>query len=275
MKKLPLIAILDQSNLMKERVNTLISDLEVEVIELRSPIALLSLMAERDYKINLIVTDLTFRSGDFSGDVDMLQLIRSKSSQIPIMTFVLPGKKESSAKCLLLAANEYVLIPIDEQSVKCKIAKYLNCEHLCNESVVKFNLKDYLNIEIYKAAKGKYPFTMLKINFNYEGDENYTGIGNNFHPHSEELFTAFKKMVWDGDTYLQYGFRSHLGVFPFCDKKNATHLISKLEQKFYEAKSGMAGMQDYKMSYALSCYPNDGCSCDELLNMLTVREQKR
>ena len=50
MKKLPLIAILDQSNLMKERVNTLISDLEVEVIELRSPIALLSLMAEETIK---------------------------------------------------------------------------------------------------------------------------------------------------------------------------------------------------------------------------------
>lgn len=272
MKKLPLIAIIDQNNSSKEKISTLISDLEVEIVEIHSPIALLSLMAERDYKINLIVTDLIFKSGDSSGDVDILQLIRSKSSQIPIMTFILPEKKDSSAKCLLLGVNEYMLMPIDDHTVKSRIMKYLHWDHLSNEGIVKFNLKDYLGMEIYKAAKGKYSFTMMKIDFNYEGDEAYAGIGNNFHPHSEELFAAFKKMVWDGDTYLQYGFRSHLGFFPFCDKRNATRLIHKLEQKFYEVKSGMPGMYSYKMTYALSCYPNDGCSSDEMLQVLSSRE---
>ncbi len=273
MKRRPLIVLVDQNDHAREKIDQLLSNLDAEILAVNDPVTLLSLMAERDYRINLIVTDLTLKSPDSSVDVDIPQLIRSKSHRIPIMTFMRSGQRESSTKCLFLGTNEYHLLPIDDQFIRDHLLKYLNWDLLSDDSVLNFNIKDYLHTEIYKASKGKYPMTMMKISFHFDGEDGQVGIGNNFHPHSEEIYQSFKKMLWDGDTNLQYGFQCHLGFFPFCDKRHTTKLIQKLEQRFYEVRATRAGLQNYKMGCVFACYPNDGCSSEEILNALLARDR--
>ena len=269
----PVIVLIDPNIMVKTRIHELLVGEAVEIVDLTSPMALLSFMSEREYKINLIITDIEIESSaEFSG-VDILSLIRNKSSHIPVMILSSTSKKETITHCILSGATEYILKPFEDSFLKSKILKYMDLEVLRDESILKFNLRDYLNSEIYKASKGRYSFTLLKADFVPMLVGDMSPKDSHFYRHTDSLYSTIKSLFWDGDIYIQYGFQSQLGFFPFSDSTSILKVKEKIDRKYMEYKSINQDISGYEIKYTYSCYPDDGDSAADLLRVISSRDE--
>lgn len=270
MSKTPVIALVDPNIMVKTRIHEFLAGENVEIVEIASPMALLSFMAERDYKINLIVTDIEIENNAGFNGVDILSLIRSKSSNIPIMILSSISKKETITRTILSGATEYILKPFEDDFLKKKIIKYLDLEILHEESVLRFNLADYLNSEIYKASKGRYSFTLLRVDF-VLANVNNINKENSFYRHADSLYSAIKTLFWDGDLYIPYGFQSHLGFFPFSDNVSVLTVKEKIDKKYAAYVAAHPDISTYKLNHTCCCYPDDGYTSADLLKIVAEK----
>lgn len=271
MDTIPIIVLIDPNIMVKTRIHEILAGEQVEIVDITSPMSLLSFMSEREYKINLIITDIEIESSvEFNG-VDILSLIRNKSSYIPVMILSSASKKEIITRCILSGATEYILKPFEDSFLKSKILKYMDLEVLHDESVLKFNLRDYLDSEIYKASKGRYSFSLLKTDFLPAAIEGHKD--NHFYRHTDSLYSAIKSMFWDGDIYIQYGFQSQLGFFPFSDGSSILKVKEKIARKYMEYKTVNNDISNYEIKYTYVCYPEDGDTAADLLRVISGRDE--
>ena len=112
--------------------------------------------------------------------------------------------------------------------------KYIDIETLNKSTILNFNLNDFLSGEIYKARKGKYNFTLLSIKFSEysEGEGGQTS----FLIYSDMIYRTIKELFWEADLYIQYGFQSHLGFFPFCTEKSVKIISNKIWSPLHGSK---------------------------------------
>ena len=258
----PIVIIIEQNVMVKNRVCQMLSRIDLDVIEVSSPSGLLNLISKR---VRLIITDFEFRPNTPFGDIDILSLIRSRSTKVPIMVLSSNGKKESIMRCMLSGANEYMLKPFEDEVLKSKILKCLDINQVAENSVIKFKLRDYLSREIYKASKGNYPFTLLKVEFCEKGG---TKKDNQFYKYADHVYSEIKKVYWEGDTYLPHGFQSHLGLFPFCDDQNIVCIQNKIEEQFKVCQNAIEGLGNFETSFVCASYPKNGESTKELLEII-------
>ncbi len=262
MDRKPIVILIEQNVLVKNRVSQILSSVDMEVIEVSSPSGLMNLFSK---KVRLIITDTEFGANtEFSG-VDILSLIRGQNTKVPIVVLSSNGKKESIMRSMLSGANEYILKPFDDDILKSKILKCLDLNQVSENSIIKFKLRDYLSREIYKASKGNYTFTLLKVDFcEKEGRKKE----NKFYKYSEHVYSEIKKVYWGGDTYIPHGFQSHLGFFPFCDDENIILIKNKIEEQFKECQNTIEELGNFETSFICASYPKNGKSTNELLKII-------
>lgn len=262
MDRKPIVILIEQNILIKNRICQLLSAFDIDVIEVNSPNSMLNLFSQ---KVRLIITDTEFGANtEFSG-VDILSLIRGKSRKVPIIVLSSNGKKEVIMKTMLAGANEYILKPFEDEVLQNKIMKCLDANQVSENSIIKFKLRDYLAREIYKASKGNYSFTLLKVNFQEkEGAEK----SNQFYKYADHVYSEIKKVYWEGDTYIPHGYQSHLGFFPFCDEESIATIKNKIDAQFEVCQNEVGELVDFRTSYISACYPKQGESTSELLKII-------
>ncbi|MDD2621081.1 MAG: hypothetical protein PHC92_10485, partial [Syntrophomonadaceae bacterium] len=184
------------------------------------------------------------------------------------------SKKDVITRCLLEGAADYILKPFSDEYLKEKILKYINIESLTEMTVLKFNLKSFLDSEIYKAQKGKYQFSLLMVQFYSSGTEEWESPKYAFYHFAEHLYQELNSLFWESDLYIQHGYQSHLGFFPFCDQNQTEKIIAKINAKFEEFKAAEPNMLHYHISHAFSTYPADGESASDLLNALALKNKE-
>ncbi len=268
MSRTAIVAIVDPNTVIRRRIKDMLSESAAEVYELNSPNELVSFIVEKQYKINLVITDIEQGPGtDFSG-IDVLRIIRNRSTSIPVMILTSDSRREIIAKCVHEGASEYTLKPFDDAFLKTKIMKFLDSETLQDTSIIRFNLSDYLNEEIYKANKGSYAFALVKISY-IQKDDKENASDNNFYRIAEYLFKELKSVFWDGDVLIHHGFQGQLGFFPFCGSENIKFLINKITNQFLHLKSveNTLANFDIKLNYVI--YPAHANNVKELLNRLS------
>ena len=273
MSNSPVVVLVEPNTIVKSRVRSVLANQQVKIYDVVDRRELLSVLSKNDYNIDLIITEIELDTKSSFDGVSLIQLVKEKRSAIPVVILTSVSKKEVITKCLLEGASDYILKPFEDDFLKNKLLKYINVQNLTELTTLKFNLMNFLDGEIYKAKKGKYQFSLIKVDF-YSKDKEKEKDNENpsqysFYKFSEAIYQEIKSLFWDADLYIEHGFQSHLGFFPFCKKENTQIVTKKINSKFISYKSIEPGLDHYLISLASVTYPNDGDTSIELLNKLT------
>ncbi len=269
MESLPVVVLVDSNVVVKDRIRKILADQDVAIYEAFNRGELLKILKENKYQVDLIVTDIEIDTDRSFDGLSLIKLVQSKSDTIPVMVLTSESKKEVITKYLRQGTADYVLKPFEDNYLKEKILKHLSIESLTEFTVLKFSLKNYLDHEIYKAQKGHYSFTLLKISFQL--NKQATEASNEFYKHAKAVYWEIKSLFWDSDLYIQHGYHSHLGFFPFCTRENSKIISDKIIRKYEEFKASDPEMQNYDIIQTASTYPVDGETTAELLEALEAK----
>ena len=266
MKDLPVVIFAGHNSVIKNRIKLLLSDQEITFREAKDRQEMDRILWEFDRQIDLIISDLEVDSFTDFNCIELINLIKATDARTPIIILASESRKDVVANCLMMGAAEYVLKPFNDDYLKEKLLKYIDIETLNKSTILNFNLNDFLSGEIYKARKGKYNFTLLSIKFKEysERETNQTS----FLLYSDMIYHTIKELFWEADLYIQYGFQSHLGFFPFCTDKSVKIISNKIWSRFTELKLKEPSLDNYSFSQSHATYPSDGETVAELLNKL-------
>lgn len=274
MDNVPVVLLVDQNTMVKSRIRDILSNQKIKILEAYNQQGIQRLLSDYNYKIDLVVSEIEIDSGnDFNG-ISLIHLIKKVRSSIPVVILTSISKKSVITQCLLEGAADYILKPFEDEYLKEKLLKYINIESLTEQTVLKFNLKNYLESEIYKAKKGKYYFSLLMIQFDSCSGYNAASQKYSFYHFAEPVYKELKSLFWESDLYIQHGFQSHLGFFPFCDQNNTKIIIHKILDKFEEYKNAEPNMSNYSIHHAFATYPTDGKTASDLLHSLAVKKKE-
>lgn len=269
MESLPVVVLVDSNVVVKDRIRKILADQDVAIYEALNRRELLEILSENKYQVDLIVTDIEIDTDRSFDGLSLIKLVQSKSDTIPVMVLTSESKKEVITQYLRQGTADYVLKPFEDSYLKEKILKHISIESLTEFTVLKFSLKNYLEHEIYKAQKGHYSFTLLKINFQLNSQT--AEASNEFYKHAKAVYREIKSLFWDSDLYIQHGYHSHLGFFPFCTQENSKIISDKIIRKYEEFKLSDPEMQNYTINQTFSTYPIDGETPADLLEALEAR----
>lgn len=269
MESLPVVVLVDSNVVVKDRIRKILADQEVKIYEALNRRELLEILAENKYQVDLIVTDIEIDTDRSFDGLSLIKLVQSKSDAIPVMVLTSESKKEVITQYLRQGTADYVLKPFEDNYLKEKILKHISIESLTEFTVLKFSLKNYLEHEIYKAQKGNYSFSLLKISFQLSSQ--MAEASNEFYKHANAVYREIKSLFWDSDLYIQHGYHSHLGFFPFCNQENSKIISDKIIRKYEEYQLSDPEMQNYVIKQTYSTYPIDGETPVDLLAALEAR----
>jgi CheY-like chemotaxis protein len=260
--------IVDSNIMVKDRIRKILSDQEMKIYEALNRRELLNLMEEHKNNVDLIVTDIELDTDrDFDG-ISLIRIVKSRSDMIPVVVLTSESKKDVITQYLLAGSADYILKPFEDQYLKEKLLRHINIESLSEFTVLKFSLMNYLEHEIYKARKGRYAFTLLKNTFVHEPANQDAPGEQDFYRHAREVYATMKALFWESDLYIQHGYHSHLGFFPFCDHASSRILSKKIAEAYQAYQMTQPEMLDYTLVQRFSTYPCDGETPRELLEAL-------
>lgn len=271
MESLPVVVLVDSNSVVKDRIRKILSDQDITIYEATSRQDLHSIMEENKNQINLIVTDIEIDTERSFDGISLIQMVKSKSDTIPVVVVTSESRKDVITRYLREGSADYILKPFEDNYLKEKLLKHINVESLTEFTVLKFSLKNYLEHEIYKAKKGGYSFTLIKISFHLNADAEALESSNEFYKHAKAVYREIKSLFWDSDLYIQHGYHSHLGFFPFCTHENSMVISDKIIKKYEEFKLCDPEMQNYDITQTYSTYPTDGETPADLLEALEAR----
>lgn len=153
----PVVVLLDNNILVKSRIRNIFEDQNVKIYEASNRADLLRILSV-NRKVDLIVTEIEIDSKTGFNGIDLLRLVKDRNSGTHVVVLSSVGKKEVITRCLLEGAADYILKPFEDEYLKKKLLKYLHFKNLTESTVLRFNLKNYLDSEIYKAKKGTIAF---------------------------------------------------------------------------------------------------------------------
>ncbi len=271
MDNAPVVVLVDPNTVVKQRIKSIFADQNIKIYEAGNRQDVLAIMSDHNYKIDLIITDIEINTDDSFDGISLIKLVKSKSSSIPVVVLTSISRKEVITRCLLEGTADYILKPFEDDYLREKLLKYINVEKLTELTVLKFTLSNFLTGEIHKAKKGNYSFSLLLVNFNFVSDEGQGEIKNEFYKHAESIYKEIKSVFWESDLYIQHGFQSHLGFFPFCGKENTAVIGDKIAGRFEVFKASDPKLLNYSINRAFATYPEDGTTVSELLSALISR----
>ena len=271
MDNLPIVVLVDSNIVVKNRIRKILADQEITIYEAFNRQEVLNILDENNNKIDLIITDIEIDTDSSLDGISLIKLVKNKSDTIPVVVLTSTSKKEVITRYLEEGTAEYILRPFEDAYLKEKILKHINFETLTEFTVLKFSLKNFLESELYKAKKGGYNFTLLKISFKLKEEHASMQQNNEFYKHSNEVYQEIKSLFWDSDLYIQHGYHSHLGFFPFSNQQSSKVIGDKIIAKYEEFQQTDPEMQYYEMHQTYATYPTDGETALELLKALEIR----
>lgn len=117
------IIIFDGMSLVRQRVNNLLQDFNINVYEASYDVELFSLLFNDKLNISLIIMEV---GSDVDKGFEILSKINEKKSEIPVFILTSNNKKEIFLRGIAEGASDYILKPFDDNYLLNKILSILN-----------------------------------------------------------------------------------------------------------------------------------------------------
>lgn len=273
-KNKPTIVLVEPNTIIRERIKSLFINKDIEILEASNRKEFTRVMSQVNYNVDLVIAETEIDPRNSFDGIGLINLVKSKRSGVPVMMLTSVCRKDVITQYLRAGAADYVLKPFKDEYLEERVLKYTDIENLTEATVLQFNLKEYIESEIYKANKGKYSFSLVTVKFDSKIIVEKETAENSFYTHAEKLFNEMKSLFWKSDIYIQHGYQSHLGIFPFCDDNYTNLIIKKIKSAFLDFKQNQPFFENYKIFCEAATYPIDGGTTSELLSKLASVEKE-
>lgn len=175
--------------------------------------------------------------------------------QIPILMISSGNNTSFFSKAITLGVDDIVIKPFTDDFLRDRILKLINNSRGKNVEIISLGLFKYLKGEFLKARKGNYSLTFMLTTLKFEYEEEFTQKEKIFF--LDSYFDCLKGLFWDTDLFIKFNSRYYLGVFPFCDVKNAQIIYKKNAESFETLIEKNVLPSNSNMAVAFVSYPDE------------------
>lgn len=243
------------------RIRKILESGGFSVAEASNDKALIGVLGAKAEEAALVILDLEMDEGRA---MELIAETRSIAKNAPLIVLTAGGDKESFLEAILKGATDFVIKPFADQTLLAKADKYLSSGESGGMEIVTVDLPHFLSGELRKAEKGKYPLSLMFLNFEKSGGPRDADI-------NKLLFNSIKQMFWETDMFAPFAADYYLGVFPFCDEKNTAVVSAKISAKFEELKKKNTALAPYAMAAVFVSYPYDTAEKAKVFELLKER----
>jgi CheY-like chemotaxis protein len=217
-------------------------------------------------KIGLILFEV---SDVYYDNLDYFKEFPETDWHIPVIAMSSSNKKQVVIQTIQAGADDFILKPFNEEYFDEKVLLKLDKKTEKKEKVktgISINFNKYVQGELIKASKGKYPVGFLMIQLNHIKKE-YIDEWS-YYKIAQPVFKKLMDEFWDTDLGVQYGAHSLIGIFPFCDSEGILILEKKLKSAYKDYIKGNENMHGYNIDFTSVIYPQNGKNRSEILQNL-------
>lgn len=263
MKESSKIFILDNTKLVRSRLQLLLNEEDITVMESSNSSEFFDGFLQNNYNGNLIILDIELKYED---GFQVIREIRNKNKNIPIIILTSNVNREIFIKGIFEGATDYILKPFDDLLIKDKTDKILNSynNEKDTDNKIVFNLPSFLKLEFIKSKKGKYSTSVMMTTLYKPVNIHSTKVENEYLMVSDIFYNKFKSIFCDTDVLTKYGSQSFIGVFPFASKVNVNIICNKVNECFNSLKQNNEMFNKYFLSNVFVTYPEDVTEIDDI-----------
>lgn len=252
------IIVLENKSYVRQGIIKGLNSLDINIIEVSNYIELFNELYKSKHNVDLILMGTNLGA---ENAFEIMDKLRKKDINIPTILLSADKKRSTIIRGIMAGAVDYILIPCSDELLISRIEKHLNLEKEENIEAksLNINFKDYLTGELRKAAKGKYPVSILMILLDSDNKDIAFDDLN-------IIYKELKNLFWETDLFIKFGLKSFIGVFPFADQKNVSVIKEKINNLFVELK--ISKEYSLKVESTSVTYPVDGSNMDELIEKL-------
>lgn len=252
------IVVLENKSYVRHNIIRVLNSLDINLIEVSNSIELFNELYKLNNDVDLILMGTNLGT---ENAFEIMDKLRKKDINIPTILLSADKKRSTIIRGVMAGAVDYIIIPCSDDILISRIEKHLNLEKEENieEKSLNINFKDYLTGELRKAAKGKYPVSILMLLL--DSDNKDIGFDD-----LNIIYKELKNLFWETDLFTKLGSKSFIGVFPFANQKNVSVIKDKINDLFIESK--ISKEYSLKLENASVTYPVDGSNIDELIEKL-------
>ncbi|MDR3539379.1 MAG: response regulator [Desulfosporosinus sp.] len=264
------VLIMDEVTSIRNRLKTILENLNISVYEASNPLELFKVMADLHNCPDTVIMDI---GNDTEKGFEVLAKIRAKNQRIPIIILTSNSKRHIFTRGIVEGASDYILKPFRDDVI---IERVLRCLRKSNENEIEvlFDIHSYLNTELKKALKGKYEVTVMMCALFLPVEDVNIQIEENYLSQLDYIYSNMKKVLWETDIFVKYNSRSFIGVFPFCGLESSTILRNKFVEKFTEIKAENLFLAKYQLLISTVSFPSDSADAQEVLTILNETIKK-
>ena len=270
------IIIFDEVSIIRQRVSNLFHEYNIHVYEASYDVEFYNLLYDNNLNINLIIMDIGY---DVSKGFEILSKINEKRPEVPVFILTSNNKREIFVRGIAEGVADYILKPFENEYLLEKVLSVLTKKRkdtglqIDSKSEIVFDIQSYLKTECKKATKGNYEITVIMCTLYIPDDELNTKLENRYPQVSDQFYKKYMNIIWDTDIFIRYGFRTFIGVFPYCGANNEDKIESKLKDSLEKVKKVYKELAPFQMKIATIIYPTEVEKPKELLITLGVRMQ--
>jgi len=201
-------------------------------------------------------------------DYDIISKLMNKENKVPVIVLTTNKKRNFHIKGIQIGVSELILIPFKDNTLYSKVQRYVDEKRNSYIELVSFDFDNYLQGEIRKAQKGKFPVTLMftSLVVDQEGDFEMDELEHNYY--SNIYFNEIKKLFWKTDIFIRFHTRYFLGVFPFCNKENSVIIKDKVFERYNHLTRERMLPTSFKPIIEFTSFPEDSEDLITLQNSL-------
>lgn len=264
------IIIFDEVSFMRHRMSALFHGYDVQILEAANEIEVYKYMSDNDINVRLILMDL---GADVNNGFDILARIKEKKPDLPVIIITANNKRMIFLRSIAEGAADYILKPFeDDYLINKSLAMLMRSKQVNTEPTqLVFDILNYMNVELKKAAKGNYEVTALMCAILDVKNEINTIIDPKYLRAVESFYKTVKESLWETDIFERYGSQTFIGLFPYCDSFHSELICSKLDKIFQTMQEEQPIIAPLKIVLTTMTYPTDIYDPKELLLTLGMK----
>lgn len=284
-KELPLVLLVEDNESDAELVRHFLKDLPIRLERLSNGEEAVELCQTGG--VNLMLLDILL-PGLNGFEVCRKVKGSEKGKDLPIVVITCLEDMESRLKCIELQSDDFLVKPIVGRELQARVKILLekknqldklrsHYEEALNSAVVDWltglynhgYFKKYLDLEIKKSLRQRYPLTLIMIDI-----DNFKAVNDAYgHPTGDvilqELAQVVRKAVREVDLVARYGGDEFAVVLPYSDGQGALRVARRIDEAIKThgfSPLASAEKTTLTVSMGVAGYPQDAVHVDELIH---------
>lgn len=264
------VLMIDKTMPVVKRVEKLTRSTSADFLNAQNEMDSINTYNNNNKNIDLIIIETALNNNN---GYRILEKIRKKDSDIPIIVLTSLNKRRDFVKALKAGASDYILKPFDDHMLLERIKSNIKVDEKKLVSSVKGDFYRYFNTQYPLALENGTNLTFFMIVFFSSKKLEQSEQMQLYSDYGDIYFLRISEMFTEESLFIKYGNQIFIGAIPECDEAQSKQfeegiafVLEELTKQYEE---------DFKWMIETISIPNDvhdeKTSANELLDILQER----